>query len=144
MARFAEDIPGSFRIITVLAVIWMAFGCMSYVMHVTMTPETIAALPAAQSELMRSTPAWLYGVFAIAVWVGLAGAVMLFMKRRIAVSLLLVSWVAAAIQFGYTYAALNAWSLLGPSGAILPAIIVLLGFFFWNYAKGAAAKGWIR
>lgn len=144
MTRFAEDMPGSFRVVSVLAIIWMVLGCLSYLMHVTMSAEDIAALPAGQAEMMRTTPSFVYALFGIATWGGLIGAILLFMKRRIAVPILLVSWIAAALQFLYVFTAQDGLRLVGWSGTLMPIVIVGLGIFFWNYAKGAAAKGWLR
>lgn len=94
---------------------------------------------------MNATPAWLNGLFGIATWGGLAGAVLLFMKRRLAVTLLLVSLIAAILQFGSAYLMFDMWNLLGGiSSAFMPALVIILGLFFWNYAKGAAAKGWLK
>ena len=145
MTKFVENAPGNFRVISILAIVWMALGCLSYIMHVTLSPEAIAALPKGQAELIRTTPSWYYALFGIATWGGLAGAIALLLKRRFAVPLLLISWVAAALQFAYNFLVQDGWRLLGGfSGAIMPFAIVGLGIFFWNYARGAAAKGWIR
>lgn len=144
MTRFSEDMPGSFRIVSILAILWMIMGCISYWMHVTMSPEAINALPAGQAEMMRTTPPFVYALFGIATWGGLVGAILLFMKRRLAVPVLLVSWIAALLQFTYVFTAMHGIKLVGWSGLIFPVIIIALGIFFWNYAKGAAAKGWLR
>lgn len=136
--------PLSFRLIAISSVVWMLFGVASYLMHVMMTPEQITALPPPQAELMRAMPSWLYGLFAIATWGGLAGAIALLLRRRIAVPLLLLSWIAAAAQFGYTFLGLPAYRLLGASGMIFPLIIVALGVAYWLFARTAAAKGWLR
>ncbi len=144
MTRFAEDIPGSFRVVSILAVIWMVLGCLSYLMHVTMAPADIAQLPPGQAELMRTTPPVVYALFGIATWGGLIGAVLMLMKRRLAVPVLLASWIAALLQFGYVFTMLNGIKLLGWGGTVFPIVIVGLGIFFWNYAKGAEQKGWLR
>lgn len=145
MTKFAEEIPGSFRIVAILAILWMLAGCASYIMHVTMTPADIAALPQGQQTFMNNSPSWVYALFGIATWGGLAGAVLLLMKRRLAVTLLLVSLVAAVLQVLANYFVQDAWNLLGGATSLfMPVLIVGLGFFFWNYAKGAAAKGWLK
>lgn len=144
MTQFQKPVPGTFRIVSILAVIWMLFGCLSYLGHVTMSAETIASLPPGQAEMMRTTPAWVYGLFAIATWSGLAGAVLLFFKRRIAVPLLLLSLVAAVAQFASIYLLYDALRLTGTAGVIFPVLIIALGFFFWTYARSAAANGWLK
>ena len=145
MTKFSEDIPGSFRIIAILAIVWMLAGCASYYMHVTMTPADIAALPQGQQTFMNNSPSWVYALFGIASWGGLAGAVLLFMKRRLAVPLLLVSLVAAVLQVLANYFVQDAWNLLGgPVSLFMPVLIIGLGLFFWDYARTSAAKGWLK
>ena len=145
MTKFSEDIPGSFRIVAILAIVWMLAGCASYYMHVTMTPADIAALPQGQQTFMNNSPSWVYALFGIASWGGLAGAVLLFMKRRLAVPLLLVSLVAAVLQVLANYFVQDAWNLLGgPVSLFMPVLIIGLGLFFWDYARTSAAKGWLK
>ena len=145
MTKFSEDIPGSFRIVAILAIVWMLAGCASYYMHVTMTPADIAALPQGQQTFMNNSPSWVYALFGIASWGGLAGAVLLFMKRRLAVPLLLVSLVAAVLQVLANYFVQDAWNLLGgPVSLFMPVLIIGLGLFFWDYARTSAAKGWLQ
>ena len=50
--------------------------------------------------MWEATPPWMVAAYAIAVWVGLAGAALLLMRRKLAVPLLLVSLVAVVVQFG--------------------------------------------
>lgn len=145
MSEFdATQPPTSFRITSIICIVWMLLGCASYLMHVTMTPESMAALPPAQADLMRATPAWVYAFFAIGTWGGLAGAIALFLRKRMAVLLLLVSLVAILVQFGYVYFGMNALGLLGASSAAFPALIIILGIAFWLYARSADSKGWLR
>ena len=46
-----------------------------------------------------ATPTWMVAAYAIAVWVGLAGALLLLLRRKLAVPLLLVSLIAVIVQF---------------------------------------------
>ncbi len=144
MSQFRRPLPGSFRVIAIMAVVWMAFGCLSYLMHVTMSPEAIASLPQGQQDYMKLTPSWLYALFAIATWGGLAGALLLLFRKQLSVWLLLISWLAAAAHMGLGYFMLPGFELLGGvRGLIMPVIIVALGIAFWRYAKGAAREGWL-
>ena len=59
-----------------------------------------ASLPIDQSAMWEATPPWIVGAYAVAVWVGLVGAVLLLMRRKLAEPLLLVSLLAVVVQFG--------------------------------------------
>ena len=49
--------PRSFLIIGIVALIWNLFGVMSYMMHVKMSPETLAQMAEAERALLESSPA---------------------------------------------------------------------------------------
>lgn len=133
-----------FWIVAVLAVLWELTGVASYLYHVTMTPAAIDALPAGEAELMRITPAWINGVFAVAVWSGLLGGIALLLRRRWARPLLLVSVIAAAIQFGYIFSLGRGFETVGTQGAVFPVVIVLIGALLVWLAGFAGKRGWLR
>ena len=78
----------------IASLLFMALGCAIYVMHVTADP---AALPLDQRAAYAAEPAWVTALNAVAVWVGLIGAVLLVLKRRLAETLLLVSFIATLL-----------------------------------------------
>ena len=55
-----------------------------------------------QKEWSRSTPSWIYFVFAISVSAGVAGSICLLMRKRLAVLLFAISFVAVLIQMVHT------------------------------------------
>lgn len=136
--------PGWFWIIAIFALLWELMGVGSYLYHVTLTDAQIDALPAGQAELMRVTPAWIDGAFAIATWGGLLGAIGLLLRRRWSRALLLVSVIAAAIQFGYIFTLGRGFELVGTEGAVFPVVIVLMGALLVWFADHAAKRAWLR
>lgn len=136
--------PTWFWIVAVLALLWEVMGVGSYLYHVSLSPEAIAALPAGQSALMTMTPAWVNGAFAIATFAGLLGALGLLMRRRWASPLLILSLVAVVIQFGWVFGVAKAHELIGPSAAIFPAFIILVAIVLVWFAGVAAKRGWLR
>ena len=140
MAQFQKPVPAHLRIVGILSIIWMVFGCLSYLYDVTLSPEQLAALPADQVAVMQATPSWIYALFAIATWGGLIGAVLLFLKKRAAVLLLLISWVAALAQFGGLFLTVPK---AAATGTVIPALIISLGIAFWWYARKADKEGWL-
>jgi len=124
-----ERVPGWFWAVAVFALVWEGFGCAQYLMAVTQGVEAL--------------PGWVMAAFAIAVWSGLAGAVALLMRRRRAVTFLLVSLAAALIQYGYVFVALPV-QVLGIGVVAVPiAVLVVGGLLLW-FARDAARRGWLR
>jgi hypothetical protein len=124
-----------------LSLLFMALGCWGYIMTVT---ADLATLPPDQRNLIEAQPTWMIAAYAIAVWVGLAGALMLLLRRRLAVPLLLVSLVCAVGTF-LPYAIVPAMRDLVTTNDIAVAIVVVLitGTIF-SFARHSKQRGWLR
>ena len=125
----------------IVALLFMAFGCWGYVAYVTTEPQ---ALPLDQRTLVMAMPTWMTGAYAIAVWVGLVGALLLLFRRKLAEPLLLVSLVAAAVTF-LPYAIVPAVRDNISTNDIAAALIVLAitWTIFW-FARHSRQRGWLR
>ena len=73
--------PKWFWIVASIAFVWNLMGVAAYLMQVTMSDETLAALPAEQQALYASTPAWATGAFALAVFGGALGCLFLLLRK---------------------------------------------------------------
>lgn len=138
-------VPVWYWIVAVLALLWAAAGCFAYVSQVTIGPEDFARLPEAQQQIWTAMPGWATGAYAVAVWISLAGAVALLLRRRLARTAYLVSLVAVLVQFGWVFLASPILSLYPlAEAAAFPAVIVVLGVFLLWFANMAAGRGWLR
>ena len=135
-------VPTWFRVVSILAVIWNALGVAAYLMEVTMTPETLAAMPPEQRALYETTPAWVTGAFAIAVFAGFAGSVLLALRNAKALPLLVVSLAAAVLQMGYQFGVAKVASVMGPTSMIMPAVIIVIGAALVWLSLHARQSGW--
>ena len=138
-----SKLPAWFRVVAVLAVLWNLAGVAAYYTDVTMTEEALAALPDAERSLRASTPAWLVGTYATAVFAGLAAAITLLLKKKIAVALFGVSLAAVVVQMGYTFFGMNAAAVLGAAAMIFPGIIIVLGALLLWFAMASKQRGWL-
>ena len=137
--------PGWYWVVGVLVALWMLLGVVAWCVDLGMTAERLAAMPQAQQQLHASRPAWLFVVYGVAVFSGLAGAIALLARRKAAKPLFLLSLFAAALQFGYTFAAMDALALLGPAMALpLPAMVIAVGLLTVWYARWCARHGLLR
>jgi hypothetical protein len=136
----AARVPGWFWLVAGLAVLWEAMGVASYVGQAyQLTP-----MDENQRRLVASTPAWVTGVYAVAVFSGLAGALGLVLRRRWATALLVLSLVAATLQFGWVILFSDASRLLGPGSLVLPVVIMLVAALLVAFARSADRSGWLR
>ena len=137
----AADAPSWFPVAAAAAVLFEAFGAYSYLVHVSTDP---ASLPIDQRDLVLAMPAWMTGAYGLAVWVGLTGAVMLLMRRRLAAPLLLVSFLAAIVQFGALLVVPALRNLVGSDDLLVPFVILVVCYAIWHLAWQARRWGWLR
>jgi hypothetical protein len=117
----------------VLAVLWEAFGCYIYVSQ--------SLVPDGQREGGYAQMAsWQWGVFATAVWSGLIGAILLLLRSRWATALLLVSLLAAAVQYGV--AAMQGG--IDPGARPIAVAVLIVGVFLVIISSRARRAGWLR
>ena len=135
--------PKSFYWIAGLVFLWDLTGVGAYLSAVTMSPEAIAALPDAERALMESAPAWTTGAFAIAVFGGTIGTLLLLLKKAIALPVLIVALAAVVVNMGYTWFMTDAAEVYGTGQAVMAVAITAIAVFIVWYANSAKAKGWI-
>ncbi len=132
-----------FWLVGILALLWNLIGVAMFIGQVTMSPATLAALPADQQDLYARMPGWINGCYAVAVFGGALGAVALLLKKRIAMALFLLSAIGAVLQFLGVFAFTDALRVFGASSVVMPVFIILVCIGLWLYARRCAARGWI-
>ena len=140
--RYApRPIAAWYMVAAIGSVLFMLVACAGYLLTVTVDP---ASLPIDQRAMLEAQPMWMMAAYAIAVWVGLAGAVMLVLRRKLAQPLLLVSLVAAVVTF-LPYAVVPAIRDNLTTGEIAAALVVLAitWTIFW-FARHSKQRGWLR
>lgn len=137
-------VPGWYWIVAVLALLWEAGGCYAYLTQVTMKAADMGSMAAAQREVWLSMPVWVWCAYAVAVWVGLTGALALLLRQRWARSAFIVSLLAVVLQFGWVFLATPALARLGATSTALPVCIIVIGAALVWFADMAARRGWLR
>jgi uncharacterized membrane protein len=134
--------PKWFMIVSAILLIWNLLGVMAYVMQVTMSPETLAALPEAQRQLYETTPAWATAAFAIAVNGGALGCALLLLKRNLAGLFLQLSLAGVVVQMFHAFFMSKSFEVFGPGGLIMPIMVIVIAICLVILAAKAKAKRW--
>jgi hypothetical protein len=132
-----------FWIIGIIALIWNLMGVYAYLTQAYMTDEALAALPEAQRALYDNLPAWVTAAFAIAVFGGALGCILLLLRKKLATSILAVSLIAILVQMTYNLFMSKASEVYGPGGMIMPVMVIVIGLFLVWYSKSVDTKGWL-
>ena len=142
-ARRNEQVPGWYWLVAGLALLFEGIGCYAYLLEVMRTPADIASLPLDQRRLIGATPWWVTAAYAVAVWSGLAGAVLLLLRRRLAVGALLVSLIAVVVQFGGIFLVPELRSTIPSDQLLGPIIIFVIAYALWQFSRIARKRGWL-
>jgi len=126
----------SFWIVGVAAFIWNALGGMNYILQ--MIPNMLANYPEAARLLVESRPAWATGAFAIAVFGGAFGCVLLLLRKFTSFYVFVVSLIGVVATNIHT---------LGVTGSVEIWVgslmsLAVAAFLIW-YSRMAKRYSWI-
>ena len=131
------------RVVAVLALLWNLVGLFMFWQEMTLTPEAVAALPAAQQQIHAAMPQLAHVFFGIAVASGVVGSVGLVLAKRWSVPLLLLSFLGIVAQMGTAFATTPVWPLMGMAGVLPPLFLILVCLLVWLFARLSARRGWL-
>ena len=133
-----------FWIIAVLALLWNLMGVFQYLASTLMAETISESLPKDQVALMNALPSWYYYVFAVAVFAGTIGCLLMLIRKKLAVPVLGISLIGVLIQMGYWLFATDVMNVIGMSAVFMPLVVIIVAIFLYFYSKGAAQKGWLN
>jgi len=136
-----RPVAGWFMIAAVASLLFMGLGCVMYLMHVFADPN---ALPLDQRAAFAAEPAWVTGANAVAVWVGLVGAVLLLMKRKVAEWALLVSLVAVLVMIAGMLVVAPLREAMSANDLIVALVVAALTWTIYWFARHSRQRGWLR
>ena len=140
----APKTPVHLWIIGILALLWDAMGAVDYVMTETRNEAYMAQFTEAQLEFFYNFPAWLVAFWAIAVWGGLLGAILLLLRRKLALPVFIVSLISMVIVTIHNYGFAGAADIVGAGGLFFSVLIFVVAVFLVLYARAMAQRGVLR
>lgn len=127
--------PVWFWMLAVVALLWNLMGCMIFLSEVFAKEAMMESFTEEQKEWSRAIPFWIYIVFAISVLSGVVGSIGLLVRRKLAVPCFAVSLFAVVVQMGYTMLIAGGLRVMGPSGAVMPVMVVVLAVIWLLFSK---------
>ncbi|MFT5511694.1 MAG: hypothetical protein ACI8SE_000087 [Bacteroidia bacterium] len=138
-----KKIPIWFWIVSIILLIWNLMGIMNFMQQANMSQEAFDALDETQKALQENRPTWVLVAFGLAVFGGLGGCIALLLKKKIAMSLFLVSLLGVAFQFGHGFAT-ESDMMLTPSVMVITGLVIILAFFSIWLSNYSTKKGWLN
>ena len=132
----------SFWAIGAVTLIWNVMGVINFFMQ--MNADALASFPESHRAIVAGRPAWATGGFAIAVFGGALGCLLLLLRKRAAYYLFIASLLGVVVQLIHTLGIAS--SAIGFSPFEISTIIlmplVVAAFLIW-YSKRAESKEWV-
>ena len=136
-----RPIAGWYMVAAIASLLFMGLGCVAYLSHVLADPNN---LPLDQRAAFEAEPAWVTGAYAVAVWVGLAGTVLLVLKRKLAEWALLVSLVAVLVWFAGLLVVAPLRNAMSANDLLVAIVITALTWTIYWFARHSRQREWLR
>jgi hypothetical protein len=134
--------PWHLWVVGVIALLWNAIGAFDYVMTETKNAVYMSAFTPEQLAFFYGFPAWVVAAWAIAVWGGVLGALLLLLRRRLAVWVFLASLVAMVVTTFHNYVLSNGLEIFRDAGSRgFTAVIFAIALGLFLYARAMHKRG---
>jgi hypothetical protein len=138
--------PWHLWVIGAVSLLWNGFGCFDFVNSATRGAEYYRQMkmPEQAIALMQSYPSWMWIVWFVGVFGGLAGAILLLMRRRWAFEAWAASLAGAVISLIYCAFLSDMIGALGVGAIVMPVVIVVICALLLWYAHAMRKRGVLR
>lgn len=143
-------VPAHLWIVGGLGTLWNAFGAFDYFKTRMQDEEYLRSMmpnvdPQAMLAWIDAFPLWAQTGWALGVWMGLAGSLLLLLRSRWAVWALLISFAGAVVGLGYQLmVAAPVPGMEGPMATVMPVVIIIVAAGLFAYARGMEKGGVLR
>lgn len=134
--------PWQLWVVGILSLLWNCMGALDYLMTETRNQAYMSKFTPEELQYFYGLPAWVISTWAIAVWGGVLGSVLLLMRKRLAYPVFIVSFISLLITMFH-----NLVLSPGPAGLRAPgpmaftAAIVIVAFLLIVFAGAQSKRG---
>ena len=136
--KYTPGVHWSFWVIGSIALIWNVMGVINF--FVQLNPEMLASYRESERAIIVGRPVWATIGFAIAVFGGSLGSLLLLLKNSTGFYLFIASLLGVVITMTHTLSVginFGAGEIIG----IILMPVMVAAFLIW-YSKQAENKGW--
>jgi len=132
----------SFWAIGAVTLIWNVMGVINFLVQAN--ADALASFPESHRAIVEGRPAWATGAFAIAVFGGALGCLLLLLRKSAAYYLFIASLLGVIVQLIHTLGIARSTINFSPLDILMIILmpLVVAAFLTW-YSKWAESKGWI-
>lgn len=128
-----------------VALLWNAIGAMDYVMTQTRNEGYMAQFTPEQLEYFYAFPSWVVASWALSVWGGVLGSILLLMRRRLAEPVFLVSLVMLVLTTIHNFVLSNGAEIFADTFSRVFMFVIFVGAVaLYVYSRAMARRGVLR
>ena len=134
--------PWHLWVIGSLAVLWKSMGAFDYLMTQTQNEQYMSQFTPEQLEYFYGFPTWVVAFWAIAVWGGVLGAVLLLLRKKLAAGVFLASFLSMVVTTIYNFGLSNGLEVMGePAALVFSVLIFIFALLLYLYARAMKNRG---
>jgi hypothetical protein len=134
--------PWHLWVVGIFAFLWSGMGAFDYLMTETQAEWYMGNFTPEQLEFFYGFPAWLVAFWALAVWGGVLGGILLLLRKKLAVPVFLVSFLCMVVTTIRNYGFANGFEVMGGAGAAAFSLLIFVfALLFYLYARSMRDKG---
>tara|TARA_R110002110_G_scaffold218961_4_gene433050 strand:+ start:21 stop:452 length:432 start_codon:yes stop_codon:yes gene_type:complete len=137
-------VPIWFWIVSVLALLWNGAGVAAFIDQLTLTTADLAQMPETKRAVFSGPPLWTMIAFGLAVLAGFLGSIFLLLRKKIAVSLFILSLAAVVVQLTSYFIVDGYLEYLNDQGWTMTVLIVVVAIALIWYSRSMARRGILR
>ncbi|MBT6145264.1 MAG: hypothetical protein HOH74_07545 [Gemmatimonadetes bacterium] len=131
----------SFWAVGAVTLIWNLMGVLNYLAQTS--AEVVAAMPETHRAIIEGRPGWATSGFAIGVFGGTLGCVLLLLRKPAAFYLFVVSLLGVIVTMIHTVTIVSEVEYSSFETGMMTVMPIVGAVFLVWYSKKAESKGWI-
>ncbi|MEL7496519.1 MAG: hypothetical protein AAFN77_02850 [Planctomycetota bacterium] len=137
-------IPVWFWVVAAVALVWNLMGVYMFIEQMNMSEAAYGAMEPEVAELYKQVPMWANIAFGVAVIAGTLGSGLLLARSKFATAVLVISVIGVAAQQAYFYFMSDIMTVMGPSGMVMPAVVMIVAIGLIAFSTSSREKLWLR
>jgi hypothetical protein len=129
-------------VIAAVALLWNLMGCFFFGMELFAQEALMETMTEPQKAWARSIPGWIYFVYGVAVSTGVLGSIGLLLRKSWSTVMFAICLVAVIVQMVYTMLIGGGLQAMGPSGLVMPAVVIVIAATLLWFSRFARSRGW--
>ena len=137
--------PWHLWLLGVLALLWNSVGAFDYVMTETRNASYMSTFTPEQLAYFYGFPSWVVATWALSVWGGVLGSLLLLLRKRWAVPVFGVSLATMILTSFYSLVLTDGLAVMGGAGGLVfTAVIFVIAVALLVYARILARNRVLR